>query len=73
MAHAIDYARGYDLFYILSLNPMSHSEPSIEQVMQLVKELPIASQHILLSALSAELCAHSQKPDVEPHDWLEAD
>jgi len=71
VGHAIDYARGYDPFYILSLNPMSHSEPSIEQVMQLVKELPIASQYTLLSALSAEL--NSQETDVETQDWLETD
>lgn len=50
---------------------MSHPEPTVEQVMQLAKKLPIASQYTLLSALSAEL--NSQKTDVETQDWLEAD
>jgi hypothetical protein len=46
-------------------------EPSMEQVMELVKQLPIASQQQLLSALMAEL--KHQETDVESQDWLEAD
>jgi hypothetical protein len=52
---------------------MSHPDPSIERVIQLVKQLPVDSQHTLLSVLNAELKATLESVDGESQKWLEAD
>jgi hypothetical protein len=51
---------------------MSQPDLAIEQVIDLVRQLPIASQYKVLSVLKSELPAVPE-PDLETETWLEAD
>ncbi|NCJ07420.1 hypothetical protein GS597_13065 [Synechococcales cyanobacterium C] len=43
-----------------------------EQVLMLVKQLPVAEKYALLSALHAELGQLQADPDTETSEWLDA-
>jgi hypothetical protein len=52
---------------------MPQPAPSFEQVIDLVRQLPIASQYKVLTVLKSELPANLPEPDLEIQTWLEAD
>lgn len=51
---------------------MPRLEPTIEQVIELIRQLPPEDKRIVLATLNAELAAAPELDD-EDRDWLEAD
>jgi hypothetical protein len=51
---------------------MATLELTSEQILMLVKQLPVAEKYALMSALNAELEQLQAIPDAETSEWLEA-